>query len=234
MSSGDENFLARWSRRKQAVRKAEAPAPEEQKPAPEAEAEVDAEATDLPLPEAEPDDAAPPEPLPRLEDLTETSDLMAFLRKGVPKALQNAALRKMWSLDPAIRDHIGLAEYAWDFNQPGSMAGFGPLQAKDSVAEFLATMSRGVPADPGTAAAVSQDPQVPSADVTMASSDEAASGSPDEPADASDPARPAEPPHLAPDKPAVAASAPAPADDTGTADSSTGSPRPRHGSAVPR
>ncbi|TIU06806.1 MAG: DUF3306 domain-containing protein, partial [Mesorhizobium sp.] len=54
-----------------------------------------------------------PEPLPRVEDLTAESDLSAFLRKGVPKMLKRAALRRMWSLDPAIRDHIGPSEYAW-------------------------------------------------------------------------------------------------------------------------
>jgi hypothetical protein len=65
--------------------------------------------------------------LPRLEDLTVESNVAAFLRKGVPDALRNAALRKMWSLDPAIRDHVGLAECAWDFNQPESIPGFGSL-----------------------------------------------------------------------------------------------------------
>src|SRR5690606_1128964 len=78
----------------------------------------------------------PAEPLPRVEDLTAASDLSAFLRKGVPMALKSAAMRKMWSLDPNIRDHVGLSEYAWDFNQPGSMAGFGPLDAKETVVGF--------------------------------------------------------------------------------------------------
>jgi hypothetical protein len=234
MNPGDDNFFARWSRRKQAVRTAETPAPDEEKPPPGAAAEIDAEGSDLPLPEIEPVDAEPPEPLPRLEDLTEKSDLTAFLRKGVPKALQNAALRKMWSLDPSIRDHIGLAEYAWDFNQPGSMAGFGPLETKEAAAEFLATMSRGVPADPGTAAATSDASEVPTAQVSTASSGQAATASPDEPAGASEPDRSAEPPQLAPDQLTVAASAPAPAEGSGPAESSPSSPRPRHGGAVPR
>src|SRR5688572_10858283 len=135
MSAGDENVFARWSRRKQAVRSGERPTPDEERAIKSTDGEV--EPVDQPVPEMP--DAC--EPLPRLEDLTAESDISVFLRKGVPEALKRAALRKMWSLDPAIRDHIGLSEYAWDFNQPGSMAGFGPLAPNESVAEFLSTMS---------------------------------------------------------------------------------------------
>ena len=96
---------------------------------------------------AEPLDAAgrpgqEAEPLPRIEDLEADSSLAAFLRDGVPAALRNRALRKMWSLDPAIRDHVGLAEYAWDFNDPTAMAGFGPLEAGSRVVDFLSTTAR--------------------------------------------------------------------------------------------
>jgi hypothetical protein len=66
-----------------------------------------------------------PEALPRVEELTPESDLSSFLREGVPEALKKAALRRMWSLDPAIRDFVGPAEYAWDFNNPGAIPGFG-------------------------------------------------------------------------------------------------------------
>src|SRR3546814_7221733 len=74
-------------------------------------------------------DLEPPGPLPSLENLTAESDLTAFLREGVPESLKKAALRKMWLLDPAIRDHVGLAECTWDFNRPGSIPGFGPIGA---------------------------------------------------------------------------------------------------------
>jgi hypothetical protein len=33
-------------------------------------------------------------------------------------------LRRAWSLDPAIRDFIGPADYAWDFNAPDGVPGF--------------------------------------------------------------------------------------------------------------
>ena len=41
--------------------------------------------------------------LPRIEDMTAATDLAQFLRKGVPTALRNAAMRRMWTLDPAIQ-----------------------------------------------------------------------------------------------------------------------------------
>src|SRR6266481_2494222 len=124
----DEEFLARWSRRKQ-----------------EARAAADAS---LPSPPAEPHLAAPPpaaavDPAPEAVDLASlppidsidaATDITAFLRKGIPQELSRAARRRAWSADPAIRDFIGLAENAWDFNDPNAMPGFGPL---DCTAEQL-------------------------------------------------------------------------------------------------
>jgi hypothetical protein len=34
---------------------------------------------------------------------------------------------------PKIRDFVGLAENAWDFNAPGSIAGFGPLEMTEEL-----------------------------------------------------------------------------------------------------
>ena len=118
-----------------------------------------------------------PSRLPSLEDLTADGDLSAFLREGVPAALRNAAMRKMWSLDPAIRDYVGLSEYAWDFNKPGAMTGFGPLEAGRAVADFLSTVSRETPADPEEAPPAPEAPAV--------APEPAASLPPDEPAEAS-------------------------------------------------
>jgi hypothetical protein len=153
MSGGNENPFARWSRRKRAALADEVHAASETKEAgDEAAANVDADASpqqpDPAQPEAAEAEAADPaEPLPRLEDLTAESDLAAFLKKGVPLALRSAALRKMWSLDPGIRDYVGPSEYAWDFNQPGSMAGFGPLKAKETVVDFLSKTARAMEPD---------------------------------------------------------------------------------------
>ena len=140
MSGENDNVFARWSRRKLSVDSTELQATENENPSLDVAVE-DAgavpQATDQEPGPAQTETDEPAEPLPRIEDLTAESDLSAFLRKGVPMALKSAAMRKMWSLDPNIRDHVGLSEYAWDFNQPGSMAGFGPLDAKETVVGFL-------------------------------------------------------------------------------------------------
>jgi hypothetical protein len=142
-----EDFVTRWSRRKQAVREAEAepssPGTGEVESARSAEPGegpysepvsttlTGSPSPSRPLPSQGSEEVAPApgaaEPLPRIEDITAASDVSAFLRQGVPEALRNAALRRAWSLDPVIRDFVGPAEYAWDYNNPGSMAGFGAL-----------------------------------------------------------------------------------------------------------
>jgi hypothetical protein len=115
----DEHFLARWSRRKQEAKADQAePAAEEpvegQPPTDRVAAEPVLRETDL-------------SNLPPIESIDAATDITAFLRKGIPKELSRAALRRAWSADPAIRDFVGLAENAWDFNDPNAMAGFGPL-----------------------------------------------------------------------------------------------------------
>jgi Protein of unknown function (DUF3306) len=113
--SGDgEGFLSRWSRRKRALGRATAP------PSPPA-------APALPEVAPPPDTAGPafdPASLPPIESLTTESDFAAFLREEVPAALRRAALRRVWTLDPAIRDFVGPADYAWDFNAPDGVPGF--------------------------------------------------------------------------------------------------------------
>jgi hypothetical protein len=126
------DFLSRWSRRKLEARRP-APEPEEAPP----------RIGEGPLP-AEPsatEAAASPETLaalPRLEDLTPDSDVSAFLQKGIPATLRNAALRKMWSLDPTIRDFVGEArDYAYDWNTPGGVPGSGALAPGDDAARMV-------------------------------------------------------------------------------------------------
>ena len=122
MSADDENPVLRWSRRKQAAREGgAADAAPEPPPSPRPVADTAA---------APPEEDSPP--LPSIDDLAPGDDLTAFLRKSVPQQLRNAALRKMWSLDPAIRDHIGLAENSWDFNRPETIPGFGPIVTQDA------------------------------------------------------------------------------------------------------
>jgi hypothetical protein len=115
MSEEGEGFLSRWSRRKRAV--VEGRAPEEAPPPAPLEAKPEA------LP-AEPEDEFDLTSLPPIESLTIESDFKAFLHRKVPLDLRAAALRRAWSLDPAIRDFIGPADYAWDFNAPDGVPGF--------------------------------------------------------------------------------------------------------------
>jgi hypothetical protein len=136
--SRDAGFLSRWSRLKRSETKAEpgaaeidpGPAPTED-PAPHPQANQEA-------PEAE----TAPEDLPNVEDLTAESDISTFLRKGVPKALKAAALRRAWSLDPAIRDYVGPSENAWDFNDPSSIPGFGGATAEGEIGRALRSLER--------------------------------------------------------------------------------------------
>ena len=150
--SEPENFIARWSRRKraatqevEATKLATAPdaatehapdtaterAPDTQRDAHDAAAAPGGELPELPF---------DPASLPPLESITAESDIRAFLAPGVPAELTRAALRRAWAADPKIRDFVGLAENAWDFNAPGSIAGFGPLEMTDELRREVARM----------------------------------------------------------------------------------------------
>jgi Protein of unknown function (DUF3306) len=137
-----ENFLLRWSRRKQAATQAAEPA--KSAPRPEsAVAQHDAAGPREPqsrntsgAAQNAPDPGAPAldsTSLPAIEAITAATDIRAFLAAGVPAELTRAALRRAWTSDPKIRDFVGLADYDWDFNTPGSMAGFGPLEGADAL-----------------------------------------------------------------------------------------------------
>jgi len=125
----EEDFLKRWSRRKREVAKAE-----QAPPAPASDAAAKAPAPAAGKQETEFDPAS----LPPLESITALSDVTAFLREGVPAELTRAALRRVWTADPAIRDFVGLAENAWDFTDPNAMPGFGPLEATEEVRRMIA------------------------------------------------------------------------------------------------
>jgi hypothetical protein len=125
----DEDFLKRWSRRKRDVAKA-VPAP----PVPASDVPAKAPAPAADKAETQFDPAS----LPPLESITALSDVTAFLREGVPAELTRAALRRVWTADPAIRDFVGLAENAWDFTDPNAMPGFGPLEATEEVRRMIA------------------------------------------------------------------------------------------------
>lgn len=120
-----ENFLSRWSKRK--IEDSER----------SAETSVPAEAETIP---DEAESISPEEiaALPPVESVNSAEDLMVFLRQGIPVALRMAALRKLWVLDPDIRNFVGDArDYAWDWNVPGGVPVSGPLEPGTDVGSMV-------------------------------------------------------------------------------------------------
>lgn len=121
-----QDFLARWSRRKALSRQGEElPEPPEDVLA-DAQEAGDAETEASPIAEnAGPDgvegeaglpaDEVPE--LPPLESLDENSDYSAFLGKGVPPDLKQKALQKLFH-SPKFNVRDGLDDYDWDFTNP--------------------------------------------------------------------------------------------------------------------
>lgn len=140
----NRSFLARWSQRKQAAKQPDRDAPP-----------AEADAPSGPVAESGAGEEFDLSSLPQLEDLTGTTDITAFLRKGVPESLRNAALRKSWALDPAIRNYVNPAlEYAYDWNTPGGVPGSAELGTGLDVARLVSQiMGSGESATEPTAAA---------------------------------------------------------------------------------
>lgn len=146
-SAGDKGFLSRWSQRKQEAKEAKQEQGKEPSPA---------EPTLGPASEKNAEPEFDLSSLPKLEDLTETTDITAFLRKGVPEQLRNAALRKSWALDPAIRNYVNPAlDYAYDWNTPGGVPGSGEIGAGVDVARMVSQIM-------GTAESVAEQAAEPS------------------------------------------------------------------------
>ncbi|NML43849.1 DUF3306 domain-containing protein [Ramlibacter sp. G-1-2-2] len=102
-----DDFLNRWSRRKEAVRKGEEVAePTQEVPAPVAAA---------PVPAIEP--VPPPPTLEDTHSLTPESDFTRFVRPDVAPEVRNAALKKLFA-DPHFNVQDGLDVYIGDYNKP--------------------------------------------------------------------------------------------------------------------
>lgn len=125
--SAEDGFLSRWARRKAEARQS---MPDVAAPAAAAEAAAPVE--------GEPFDLAS---LPSLDALTASSDITMFMHKAVPETLRNAALRKVWATDPAIRDYIGPADFQWDFHAEGGITGFGALPSGTDIAQMLSDVT---------------------------------------------------------------------------------------------
>lgn len=147
MSGGDggEGFLGRWSRLKRQGEPLEEGAAE----APQADetaastplVRAGLPAQDLPA-EGLPELTLPE--LPSLDAITASTDMTVFMHPAVPEHVRGAALRKLWSVDPAIRDFVSPAlDYAYDWNTPGGAPGYGPLGKADDVLRMLGEIVNG-------------------------------------------------------------------------------------------
>lgn len=91
-----EDFVSRWSRRKQQART------EEAKPVEATASPADSE-------------ARPPEPLPPVESLTPESDFTPFMQPKVDESLKRAAMKRLFS-DPHFNVMDGLDIYIDDYS----------------------------------------------------------------------------------------------------------------------
>ena len=138
--TASENFVSRWARLKRNadIQCRTEPAGDRLLLPAEDASPGGAEATiAMPLIDAV-DEPFDPASLPSIETITVNTDIRGFLQSRVPAELTRAALRQAWASDPAIRDFIGIAENQWDFNDPDSIPGFGPLLESDNVPTLLA------------------------------------------------------------------------------------------------
>ncbi|MGI9407851.1 MAG: DUF3306 domain-containing protein [Hyphomicrobiaceae bacterium] len=133
----DDGFIGRWSRRKAEVKDGlRRKEPEVVRgrmitePLPVAVADEDVDAPDEPVVPAEPD--TPPETdtagdddkIPSVEDLEGIdidalgydADFTRFMQPGVPDALRQRALRRLWRTNPILANVDGLNDYDEDFS----------------------------------------------------------------------------------------------------------------------
>jgi len=167
--SGEQGFVARWSRRKSAERRRAAaagtpggtPAGE-----PAEEAAPPATAPTGPVEtEGEPHGLAD---LPPLDSLTQDSDFAPFLRHGVPEETARAALRKLWTSDPvwALPERLDIhnldytfpivpqiVETAYRVGQGFLDATAAPAEPAPEPAPESVPESSGVAANPGATSA---------------------------------------------------------------------------------
>lgn len=127
----ENGFLKRWSERKREHGQQGAEAAEPPEPEPEKAAFDNLSEEELAQ-------------LTPLDAMTAETGLGQYLRHGVPAALRREALRKMWLLNPKIRDYLDDArDYAWDWNAPGKLPA-ATLTAERAV-EMAARVLRGSP-----------------------------------------------------------------------------------------
>lgn len=106
---GDDDFLARWSRRKRAVAEE---VPVESAVVPPTRKDIEPET------EAEEAELLARLKLPVPETLKPGDDFSAFMAEGVPAFLRKRALRVLWRSNPVLANLDGLNDYDEDFTSP--------------------------------------------------------------------------------------------------------------------
>lgn len=104
----EQSFISRWSQRKRAA---------------EEEAQREAPAADDVAPEAAAEEPRPVDPadLPDVDSLDAGSDFTVFMRPGVPAALKQRALRRLWQVDPAFKHICMLDDYNLDYTDAATV-----------------------------------------------------------------------------------------------------------------
>jgi hypothetical protein len=147
-----DHFFSRWSRRKQDAAKG-LPLEEPAKPVAPTES---AKAPPLvPLPASV--EPAMTEPLPTLQQaqaLSPSSDFVAFMKRGVPADVRNAAVKQLFA-DPHFNVMDGLDIYIGDYNTPDPLPA-GMLQKMVS-AQFMNLVPPEVSEPPQPSEALAQE-----------------------------------------------------------------------------
>lgn len=114
MSQQDDGGSDFWSRRKAAVKAAEAAEREDLEAAQLAEvrAALDEKSDEEILEELD---------LPNPDDLAENDDFSKFLSAAVPERLRRRALRRLWTLNPVLANIDGLVDYGEDFTDAATV-----------------------------------------------------------------------------------------------------------------
>jgi len=110
MTTEEKDFMARWSRRKQAAREGLA------EPEPDAP-ELPAQTGDEPSAASEPAETANAEAFADVDfdALDYSSDYTRFMGKDVPELIQRRALSALWRSDPVLANIDGLNDYDEDY-----------------------------------------------------------------------------------------------------------------------
>lgn len=106
--SGDDEFLARWAKRKQEARRKPSPEP----PPP-----------DQPVMDPEKSEAEVLEELglPDPDTLGPGDDFKAFMAKVVPDQIRRRALRRLWGTNPALANLDELLDYGEDYTDKATV-----------------------------------------------------------------------------------------------------------------